>query len=163
MARGDPNPFPTSKGYPFTWSGKPRRMASIEIQLWQWFIRQFPKRFDNVWFDAMIPSDPSLTQPSPDCPANMKTKWPWVWGCLTCLRADVLGQHRNEHQIIEIRSNPRLQTLYQSIHITLLFTHRYPDLQFRPPIVICNSIPTHIKMIKELKIITLIQRAEYPM
>lgn len=161
MPRGDPRPFPSSVGYPYDWPGRPRRMARAEVDLWQWFIERYPDRYDTVWFDTMIPSDPLLEQPSPECPSDVSAKWAWCWHCLTCLRADVLGQFDGFHQIIEIRSNPRLHTFLQAVHITSLYVHRYPNLTWRSPMVICDALPLHIKMVDGLEVITLIQRAGY--
>lgn len=183
MPRGDPNPFPQSSGYLYHWPGRPRRMAHAEIDLWRWFVDRFPTNYDRVWFDTMIPSNPLSPQPSAVCPAGITDKWSWCWQCLTCLRADVLargikpppdrntpfsnpdwpGPHKLPmyHQVIEIRSNPRFQTLLQSIHITSLYIHRYPNHKWRPPMVICDSLPLHIKLTDGLEVITLIQRADY--
>lgn len=184
MPRGDPKPFPFSAGYHYNWRGRPRRMARAEVVLWHWFVDRYPRAFDRVWFDVMIPSDPVRAQPLPACPSGNLDKWLWVWHCLTCLRADVLGSIREPasprntpysnpnwpgkqplrtyYRVIEIRSDPRFATPLQAKHITDLFIQRYPSLSFRPPLVICNQVPDYLKMSGGLETVDLIQRVDQP-
>lgn len=162
MPRGDPCSFPYTDGYPYNWMGRPRRMARAEVILWHWFIANYSDRYVRVWFDVMVPSDPALAQPLVTCPSGDVEKWLWVWHCLTCLRADVLGFTGSTYQIIEIRSDARFATPLQANHITDLFIGRYSCYSFLPPLIISDFVPDYIKMSHSLAKVELIERESYP-
>lgn len=160
MPRGDPVPFPSSVGYAYSWAGRPRRMARAEIVLWHWFVNKYPSYFDRVWFDVMIPSDMQALTPDAKCPLARDAKWPWVWDCLTCLRADVVARKGLTYQVVELRSQPLFATMGMALRLTEYFTNRYPTLKWSPPMVICDDLRLYIKLDGDYAKITLINRSD---
>lgn len=100
--------MPTTLGpkYSVDWRGKPPHMLAPDIPVWYRFLKEWGDHFIALYYDCLL-GGPEMT------PDEEKDPMKRMWRALTCKRADVIAETKNEVWIIEVSAYPGMRALGQ--------------------------------------------------